>query len=133
MIVSECIGLALYLFTVYLLWGSIQLMRRFVDETSTRHNNERTAWLHIIMVMLMLVTSLFHWLCGLNHYIRALMNDKGPESETGLDLLLISRIVRSVGGFFALMILLYMFWGYGLNFKEKCRQKNSRKKETVST
>ena len=109
---TNVIGLCLYIFNIYLLWSSVKLMRRFLDDHSRQKSNEKTACLHIVMMVSMLVSStIYNLLMAISKGLKL----PYPDLETRLDLNLTAKLIKSVGGFIACIILIYMFWGYALS------------------
>ena len=48
-----------FTFCIYLLISSVRLLRRFVIDHSSHEANERTAWMHVVMIALIFLGSFF--------------------------------------------------------------------------
>ena len=48
-----------FTFCIYLLISSVRLLRRFVIDHSSHDANERTAWMHVVMIALIFLGSFF--------------------------------------------------------------------------
>jgi len=55
--ITSIICLGMFLFGIYLLWSSVKLLRKFIDDHSNQKQNEKTAWLHIIMISTLCITT----------------------------------------------------------------------------
>ena len=51
LIACDVLDMAFFIFTIYLMMSSVYLLRRFVIDQKTHHSNERTALLHLIMII----------------------------------------------------------------------------------
>ena len=124
MIVCSTIGTAIYAFTIYLLYSSVKLLRKYVANSGQQKSNEVTAWLHIVMVICLLVSSIiYNSILAITNGLVISDNDIGRDDITGWEF--VAKDVKIIGEFFACMILIYMFWGYafeGGSAAKKCNE-----------
>ena len=57
LIACDILDMAFFIFTIYLMLSSVYLLRRFVIDQKTHHSNERTALLHLIMIISLFIAN----------------------------------------------------------------------------
>ena len=116
---------AFYCFTLYLLWSSVQLLRRFIKSHSEQGSNEKTACLHIVMILSLFTSSI---ICNILLLIaHGKSYGKKDTSLADFDLVYLAKFIKNLGQFVSIQILLFMFWGYA--FERKRSRKSKVKSE----
>ena len=112
-----------------MLTNAIRLLHRFALDRSQNLANNKTAILHVIMILSLFVTTIFNdaimiIIEGVNYY------NKEKRLKDFEDWLNAGVIIKNFGQFFAFSILLYMFWSYSILADKhmKCAIKKEEKR-----
>ena len=68
-----CLGL--YIFALYLLQSSVNLLRQFVRDHTQMGSNERTARLHIWLILCLFISTTIYYVLAIVTHFRAIKHD----------------------------------------------------------
>ena len=113
--VCNLVNVIFYISVLCMLNSAFKRLRRFAEESSSG-SNKMTAGLHFLMIILLFLTTIVNdvilFFTFLTFAVRGDYSWWNLSIANIKDIETVRQMIRTVGTFLSLMILLYMFWQY---------------------